>query len=95
MNRRRRFCPTVRTLEDRVALSSSFSFTNMLHSLLPFLPDNSNKPAPKPHHAAAVVSPLHAGSSAHTSRLLAFAESHPRWAQAHHIAIPSPGTTTD
>jgi hypothetical protein len=80
-------------MEDRVALSSSFSFTNMLHSLLPFLPDNSNKPAAKPHHAA-IVSPLHPASSAHASRLIAFAEAHPAWARAHHIAIPTTGTPT-
>lgn len=39
MKAKNRFCPRVHTLEDRVVLS--FSFSKMIHSILPFIPDRT------------------------------------------------------
>jgi hypothetical protein len=50
----RRFDPTVQPLEERVALSLTFS--GFIHSILPFIPDKSS--AKKPVVAHAHVSPL-------------------------------------
>jgi len=62
MKRACRFCPAVQRLEDRTVLS--FSFSKMLHSIFPFIPDNEKKAKPKPHPAGAVVTPLHPGPKA-------------------------------
>ena len=40
----RRFCPRFQSLEERTVLS--FSFSHLLHSVFPFVPDKSSKATP-------------------------------------------------
>ena len=77
MKTTRRFCPSVCPLEGRLALS--FSFSSMLHSILPFIPDHSAAAKPKgPTNPAPVarLHPAHHAAIPHAAGHLAHAHAH-------------------
>ncbi len=66
----RTFLPCVHSLEERINLS--FSISSVVHSLFPFVPDNSNKVKPHPR----VVAPLSPEQAAAHPRLAAARAAH-------------------
>lgn len=78
MKAKNRFCPRVHTLEDRVVLS--FSFSKMIHSILPFIPDRTQvKTLPSAAALAAHQSELAVATAArqsHAAAALAARQSH-------------------
>jgi hypothetical protein len=83
----RRFRPLICPLEDRTALSLSLS--GFLHSVLPFIPQKSSKPAPAhisaaaKSEAAAKAAELHAIAAVHHAQRLARIEAAHVRAAAH------------
>src|SRR4051794_37577437 len=94
MKRTRSFRPTLHPLEDRIALS--LSFTGMMHSLFPFIHSKSHD-APKHGPVAARLHPAHSegravGANAHpTTHPHTLARPHhaphPRGALARHLTV--------
>ena len=76
MKAKNRFCPRVHTLEDRVVLS--FSFSKMIHSILPFIPDRTQvKTLPSAAALAAHQSELAVATAARQSHTPEAALLHP------------------